>query len=59
MLVDALRRSGYVNPRRAASTEENVRRLLRRLKLPTRDVNIWLGILRQILWKLRSGKEPG
>ena len=49
--------SGYVNPRRAASTEENVRRLLRRLKQPARDVEIWLGILRQIIWKLRSGRE--
>ena len=58
MLLDALRRSGYVNPRRAASTEENVRRLLRRLKLPARDVEIWLGILRQIIWKLR-GTESG
>jgi len=58
MLLDALRASGYVNPRRTASTEENVRRLVRRLNLPARDIEVWLGILRQIIWKVRSGKEP-
>jgi TrmH family RNA methyltransferase len=58
MLLDALRASGYVKPRRAASTEENVRRLVRRLNLPTRDIDAWLGILRQITWKLRSQKAP-
>jgi hypothetical protein len=33
-----------------------MRRLVRRLNLPVRDAVVWLGILRQILWKLRSGK---
>jgi tRNA/rRNA methyltransferase len=55
MLLQALRGSGYVNPRRAASTEESVRRLVRRLKLPARDVEFWLGMLRQIIWKVESG----
>jgi TrmH family RNA methyltransferase len=58
MLFDALRDSGYVNPRRISSTEEHVRRLVRRLNLSTHDVETWLGILRKILWKVRSGKEP-
>ncbi len=57
MLLDALRASGYVNPRRTASTEKNVRRLVRRLNLPARDIEVWLGILRQITWKV-SGEEP-
>jgi TrmH family RNA methyltransferase len=58
MLLDALRDSGYVKPRRTSSTEAHVRRLVRRLNLSTHDVEIWLGILRKILWKVRSGKEP-
>ena len=58
LLFDALRASGYVKPKRAVSTEAHVRRLVRRLNLPTRDVEVCLGILRQILWKVRSGKEP-
>ena len=54
LLLDALRASGYIKPRRAVSTEENVRRLVRRLNLSTRDVEFWLGILRQIKWKMES-----
>jgi tRNA/rRNA methyltransferase len=55
LLLDALRASGYVNPSRVTSTEENVRRLVRRLELSARDAEVWLGILRQIVWKLRLG----
>lgn len=53
-LLGALKTSGYVNP--AASTDEKVRRLVRRLKMPARDVQVWLGVLRQIMWKMRSGE---
>jgi len=52
LLLDALQRSGYVNPRIANSTEEKVRRLVRRLNLSARDAPVLLGMLRQILWKL-------
>ena len=55
MLLEALKASGYTNPRTAASTEEKMRRLVRRLNLPERDVEIWLGIFRQILWKVGGG----
>jgi tRNA/rRNA methyltransferase len=53
-LLDALRASGYLDPRPAASAEEKVRRLVRRLNLQAGDAEVWLGMLRQILWKLRS-----
>jgi TrmH family RNA methyltransferase len=56
-LIDALQASGYVNP--AASTEEKVRRLVRRLQLQAHDVETWLGILRQLTWKMRSGGGAG
>ncbi len=52
LLMDALRRSGYVNPRTAASTEEKTRRLVRRMKLTAHDAPVLLGMLRQILWKI-------
>ena len=52
LLLDALRRSGYVNPRTAASTQEKVRRLVRRLHIAAKDAPVVLGMLRQILWKL-------
>ncbi len=52
MLLDALRASGYVNPRTATSTTQKVRRLVRRLNLPARDAEVWQGMMKQILWKL-------
>jgi tRNA/rRNA methyltransferase len=52
LLLDALRLSGYVNPVTAGSTEEKVRRLVRRLNIAGRDAPVLLGMLRQILWKL-------
>ena len=51
-LLEALGKSGYVNPTTAASTDEKVRRLIRRLEIPSKDVPVILGMLRQILWKL-------
>jgi len=52
LLLDVLRRSGYVNPVTSASTENKVRRLVRRLDLSARDAPVVLGMLRQILWKV-------
>jgi TrmH family RNA methyltransferase len=52
LLLEALRQSGYVNPRTAASTAEKVRRLVRRLRVAGRDAPVLMGMLRQILWKL-------
>ena len=52
LLLDALQQSGYVNPRTAGSTDEKVRRLVRRLNLTAKDAPVLLGMLRQILWKI-------
>jgi TrmH family RNA methyltransferase len=52
LLMDALRKSGYVNPRTAASTGEKARRMVRRLNVIAHDAPVLLGMLRQILWKL-------
>lgn len=58
LLNDALRESGYPGP--VASNELKVRRLVRRMGLSALDAEVWQGILRQLLWKLRSVKErPG
>jgi TrmH family RNA methyltransferase len=54
MLLEALERSGYVNPTTAGSTEEKVRRLVRRLDVAGRDAPVLMGMLRQILWKLKG-----
>ena len=55
MLFDALSISGYVRRGTAVSTQEKVRRLVRRLDLQAGDAEVLLGMLRQILWKLRHG----
>jgi TrmH family RNA methyltransferase len=52
LLMEALRKSGYVNPRTAASTGEKTRRMIRRLNPIAHDAPVLLGMLRQILWKL-------
>ena len=54
MLLEALERSGYINPITSASSEDKTRRLVRRLNLGQRDSAVMLGMLRQILWKLRE-----
>ena len=54
VLLDLLRASGYIQPRAATPSEDKVRRLVRRLNLTHADAEVWLGMLRQILWKVRS-----
>lgn len=52
LLTEVLAQSGYVH---ASSTEAKIRRLIRRLDLPAHDAEVWLGMFRQIQWKL--GRE--
>ena len=54
LLLEALHTSGFLTRRRVTDAEERIRRLVRRLNLPARDAVIWLGILRQMLWKMKS-----
>jgi TrmH family RNA methyltransferase len=49
-----LHESGYTEARTEASTVNKIRRMVLRLNLSARDAIIWLGMLRQILWKVRS-----
>jgi TrmH family RNA methyltransferase len=57
LLLELLERSGYVNERTSKSTELKVRRLVRRLGLPGPDAETWLGMLRQILWKINQNSR--
>jgi TrmH family RNA methyltransferase len=52
LLTELLEQSGYINTRTAGSTILKIRRLIRRLGVPASDVETWLGMLRQISWKL-------
>ena len=54
LLLEALRRSGYIKPVTAVSAEEKARRLVRRLNITARDAPVLLGMLRQMLWKMKQ-----
>ena len=51
VMLEVLGASGYVKPRTVAA-EERLRRLVRRLEFNANDAEVWLGMLRQIAWKL-------
>ncbi len=53
-LLEILTQSGYVH---SDSTDAKVRRLIRRMRLEAHDAEVWLGILRQIRWKLSQKPE--
>ncbi len=57
LLLEALRVSGYLGRRPIASSDEKIRRLIRRLKLPAGDAESWLGMLRQMLWKMNTAEK--
>jgi len=54
ILFGILDSSGYVRPRLASVTEENLRRMIRRMNLNATDAEMWQGMLRQISWKLEQ-----
>jgi len=52
VLTEALSLSGFLDRRTVADADDRIRRLVRRLRLPQRDADMWTGIMRQIVWKL-------
>ena len=54
MLIEALEHSGYVKDPASNSIRAKVRRVVRRLDMPARDSDMWHGMLRQLLWKLKQ-----
>ena len=53
----ALEKSGYVAPRGKATAEEKLRRMLRRFALQEGDAEVFLGMVKKVLWKLEEGKK--
>jgi tRNA/rRNA methyltransferase len=58
LLLETLRLSGYLDSRPGSSANEKVRRLIRRLKLSSADVELLMGMLRQIEWKIKESNDP-
>jgi TrmH family RNA methyltransferase len=57
-LLEALHSSGYVKPGSDAVCEKKVRRLMLRFHLEGMDAEVFLGMIRQIVWKLRQTSNP-
>ena len=58
-LFEALRISGYVKPGTSPMFEKKARSLILRFNLEAYDAKLLLGMVRQILWKLRQGETTG
>jgi len=55
LLLACATESGFVSTGSAGSREQKLRRLVHRVNLPPADVQMLLGLARQILWSLRPG----
>jgi len=51
LLQEVLEATGYTRRHPANATDEQVRRLILRMGLSASDAPVWMGVLRQILWK--------
>lgn len=56
-LLEALHISGYVKPGTDKMFEKKARQLILKMNLEAYDAKLFLGMLRQILWKLRQSKK--
>jgi TrmH family RNA methyltransferase len=55
LLTEVLEGTGYTKRHPANCDEAQVRRLVLRMGLTASDAPVWMGILRQVLWKVRGG----
>jgi len=57
-LLEALVASGYVGPRKAELAEEKLRRMLRRFSMQAADAEVFLGMMRKVVEKMKQrGRE--
>jgi TrmH family RNA methyltransferase len=54
LLTEVLEQTGYTKRHPANCDEGQIRRLVLRMGVAASDVPVWMGILRQILWKVRD-----
>jgi TrmH family RNA methyltransferase len=58
LLNEVLEKTGYTRRHPSNCDEAQIRRLVLRMGLTASDVPVWMGILRQILWKARGAGDP-
>jgi tRNA/rRNA methyltransferase len=54
LLTEVLEESGYTKRHPANCEEGQIRRLVLRMGVATNDLAVWMGILRQVLWRIRG-----
>ena len=59
LFAEVLEEAEYVRRHPANRDEAQVRRLLLRAAPTAADAPVWMGVLRQVLWGLRRGREAG
>jgi tRNA/rRNA methyltransferase len=57
LLTEVLETTEYTRRHAANCDPAHIRRLIRRIGIDAIDAPVWLGILRQILWKLGRGRQ--
>jgi TrmH family RNA methyltransferase len=57
LLTEVLEQTGYTKRHPANCDEAQIRRLVLRMGVTASDAPVWMGVLRQVLWKLRKGDE--
>lgn len=57
LLMELLEAGGYTHAKSEASTEPEVRRMLRRLNVTDADTHLLMGMVRKVLWKLRASGQ--
>jgi tRNA/rRNA methyltransferase len=57
LLNEVMAQTGYTRRHAANCDPAHVRRLVRRLGADAVDAPVWMGILRQVLWKLGVGRQ--
>jgi TrmH family RNA methyltransferase len=58
LLNEVLEETGYRRRHAANSDPAQVRRLVRRIGVDAVDAPVWMGIMKQVLWRLRGSREP-
>ena len=57
LLAEVLESSGYTRRHPANSDAAQVRRLLLRVAMTAKDAAVWMGVLRQVLWRMGEGSK--
>jgi tRNA/rRNA methyltransferase len=57
LLTEVLEETGYTKRHPANCEEGQIRRLVLRMGVAASDAPVWMGILRQVLWRVRGSGE--